>query len=267
MLTRYFFSFLILFLMLGISGCDLESDGSYGGVSPADADSESLAYRTGGAWCEGIGCSGERLSGDVLRVWNEHIEGETNGKQIQPDCVPRYYQAHSDTEFAGTVVFFHGFTACPQQYFSISEQLAAKGFDVFLPLMPGQGREPFDGPKGEDDNFHDLPGGKDYHRYEDFVDKMNELGSFIEGPKVITGLSGGAALATGAAIEGKGIWDRVLLYAPYYKNPGISGYGSAVLDVFIPSFVNDWGPQCRKIERWTGEEPDCAPSKSTPSGP
>ncbi|MFW7379456.1 MAG: alpha/beta hydrolase [Oligoflexus sp.] len=192
------------------------------------------------------------LPAEVYRQWQEHIRAETEGKQIQPDCQPTYFPASDEVPFQGIVVFFHGFTACPQQYFSIGSQLADHGFEVFLPLMPGQGREPRDGPGGNDDNYYDLPGGKDKDRYQNFVDRMNAMARAATGTKVIAGLSGGGSLATGAAIHGKDIWDRILVYAPYYKNPGMSGVASAALDVLWPSFKNDWGPECRENRRQLG---------------
>ncbi len=188
-------------------------------------------------------------SAELMRIWNEHIQEETAGKKLQADCWPKHFAASKDVAFQGTMVVFHGFTACPQQFFSIGEQLAAKGFEVFIPLLPGQGREPLDGFQGEKDNFYDLPGGADQGRYQKFVDKMNQLGRAARGTRIIAGLSGGGALAAGAAVHGKDIWNRAILYAPYLKNPGISGAGSAVLDVFMPNYVNDWGPNCRATRR------------------
>ncbi len=199
------------------------------------------------------------LSAEANALWEQHVQDETAGKKIQPACMPRFYPANPDVPRRGMLMFFHGFTACPQQYFAISERLSAQGFDIFLPLMPGQGREPFDGPQGVKDNFYDLPTGKDFPRYQKFVDSMNTLASKVPGPRVISGLSGGAALATGAAIYGQGIWDRILVYSPYYKNPGIQGPASAVLDVFVPGFVNDWGPDCRvNRKRQGGRQGLCA---------
>ncbi|MDQ3232988.1 MAG: lysophospholipase [Pseudobdellovibrionaceae bacterium] len=122
-------------------------------------------------------------------------------------------------------------------------------------MTPGQGREPFDGPKGQDDNHKDLPstenkaeykpGDDENDRLQFFVQSMNEIARQSKGEKILAGLSGGGGLATGAVEAGPDIWTRLLLYAPYYKNPGISGVGSAVLGQVMPGFVNDWGPKCR----------------------
>jgi alpha-beta hydrolase superfamily lysophospholipase len=191
----------------------------------------------------------------AAQLWQKHIELETGGKNIQPGCVPRFYQANPAAERRGTVMFFHGFTACPQQYFDISELLAQKGWDVYLPLMPGQGRVP-DAPTKDKENHMDLPSTDNPNEYKDgddendrlqfFVKSMNEIAAATPGEKVLVGLSGGGGLATGAAADGQGLWNRVLLYAPYYKNPGVSGPLSAFLDRVMPGFVTDWGPKCRQ---------------------
>jgi alpha-beta hydrolase superfamily lysophospholipase len=208
--------------------------------------------------------STEGMTPSAAQLWEKHVQYETGGKKIQPDCMPRFYPASPAVERRGMVMFFHGFTACPQQYFAISEMLAAKGYDVYLPLMPGQGREPLDGPKGDNDNYKELPstqhkGGNFPHEYQDgddendrlqyFVKSMNEIAAATPGERIIVGLSGGGGLATGAAAEGQGLWARALLYAPYYKNPGASGWSSALLDQIMPGFVNDWGPECRENRR------------------
>ncbi len=185
-------------------------------------------------------------------LWDEHIRSETAGKKIQKECWPKFYKASPNVPRRGMLMFFHGFTACPQQYFDYAEELSSKGWDVFLPLLPGQGREPFDGPTGVKDNFYDLPTGKDFARYQHFVEKMNQLAAAVPGPRVIGGLSGGASLAVGSAVYGQDLWDRALFYAPYFKNPGISGPASAVLDVFVPGYVNDWGPDCRATRQRKG---------------
>lgn len=200
-----------------------------------------------------------------MDLWNQYVQSEIGSDKIQADCMPRIYRADPMVERKGMLMFFHGFTACPQQYFAISERLSKLGYDVYLPLLPGQGREPLDGPKGVDDNYKTLPS-TEYHgngsrredldgdgisdRYRKFVMEMNEIARLApRGDKVIAGLSGGGALATGAAIAGSDVWDRVLVYAPYYKNPGINGPASAFMNTVLPGLKNDWGAECRETRK------------------
>lgn len=195
----------------------------------------------------------------VRALWEQHVERETvtentaPDQAVQPDCHPRFYPARDGVKRRGMVMYFHGFTACPQQYFDIASMLADRGFDVFLPLMPGQGRAP----SGDSDHLDDLPSQArwasntpppPHPRYVAFVEEMNQIAEHSTGIKALAGLSGGAGLATGAAIAGQSddgnLWDRVLLYAPYYLNPGIQRYASGILGFIYPGLTNNWGEAC-----------------------
>lgn len=238
-------SFLALLLLAGsLLGCSAN-------VTGASSDDRGLQ-------AENL----EQSDAEAQRLWAAYVADETAGKELQADCVPRYLPAANGAPKRGMLMFFHGFTACPQQYFDIGAQLQAEGFDVYLPLLPGHGRTPtYDGYGmfQEKDNLDDLPNlanGAEYavdgdqvnDRHEAFVARMNEIAALAEAPvKVIAGLSGGGSLATGAALSGKGIWDRALLYAPYYKNPKLNGPLSALLGTVTPGFLNDWGDDCREV--------------------
>jgi pimeloyl-ACP methyl ester carboxylesterase len=197
----------------------------------------------------------------VRKLWLDHVAYETkeqnkSGKAVRPDCMPRFYPHSEIAPRKGMVMFFHGFTACPQQYFDIADMLSAEGFDVFLPLMPGQGRVE----TGKEDFLADLPSKytqerfKDnslqHPRYVEFVEKMNQIAAASTGIKALAGLSGGGGLATGAAIAGQtangNIWNRVLLYAPYYSNPGTTKALADVVGFFNPGVETDWGDACRQ---------------------
>jgi pimeloyl-ACP methyl ester carboxylesterase len=197
----------------------------------------------------------------VRGLWTAHIKYETkdrntSGKEVRPDCKPRFYPHSESAPRKGMVMFFHGFTACPQQYFDIAEMLSAEGFDVFLPLMPGQGRVE----TGKEDHLKDLPSkgtmevyppndSKQHPEYAVFVQKMNAIANASTGIKALAGLSGGGGLATDAAIAGQtatgNIWSRVLLYAPYYQNPGATKALADFVGFFNPGVKNDWGEGCR----------------------
>ncbi|MBC7533694.1 MAG: alpha/beta hydrolase [Oligoflexus sp.] len=188
-------------------------------------------------------------------LWAEHVKFETDGQKIQAACIPRFSPASTKVKRRGMVMFMHGFTACPQQYLAMAPLLNAKGYDVYLPLNPGHGREPFDGPRGKKDNHQTLPSTEhknEYKRDKDenirqrfFVDSMNAIARAETGEKILAGLSGGASYATTAVQADPDLWNRLLLYAPYYKNPGLSAVGSAVIDQIMPGFVDDWGDECR----------------------
>lgn len=196
----------------------------------------------------------------VASLWSDYVELETSTlntsqRPIQAECEPRFYPANSAGKFTrrGMVMFFHGFSACPQQYFKIAELLSDKGFDVFLPLSPGHGRSP----DAEDNDFlDDLPSKKTsqrpyvHARYAEFVKTMNKIAAASSGIRVIAGLSGGGGLAATAALWGQDdydtLWDRALLYAPYFKNPGPTQGLVDAVGFFNPGVKNDWGESCRR---------------------
>lgn len=204
----------------------------------------------------------QRIENQTVRdLWTAHIRYETkernsSGKEIRPDCMPRFYPHNESAPRKGMVMFFHGFTACPQQYFDIAEMLSAEGFDVFLPLMPGQGRLE----TGKEDYLADLPSKYTQERYQgnplqhplyvEFITRMNEIAATSTGVKALAGLSGGGGLATGAAIASQSatgnVWSRVLLYAPYYSNPGTTKALADVVGFFNPGVKTDWGDGCRR---------------------
>ncbi len=195
---------------------------------------------------------------EVRRLWQLHVEKETkarntSGRNLQPDCQPRYYPAHPEAPRRGMVVYLHGFSACPQQYYDVSERLALKGYDVFLPLLPGQGRSAL----GKDDYVKDLPSKRTLQKpaqhpaYLEFVQDINALAAASTGERILAGLSGGASLATGAAVAGQteqgNIWTRLLLYSPYYRIPGVLEPLTEFLGLTNPGtrILNDWGDGCR----------------------
>lgn len=194
----------------------------------------------------------ERMS----TLWNNYVEytsaSNTSGIALQEDCKPRAFPASTSVKKKGMVMFFHGFSACPQQYFKIAPKLSAAGYDVLLPTLPGHGRQPkADG----SDYLHDLPSKRTnskplmHEGYREFVERMNEIARNATGEVVLAGLSGGGGLATAAAVLGQkgegNIWDRLLLYAPYYKNPGTSQALVNSIGLVRPETRNDWGETCR----------------------
>ena len=69
---------------------------------------------------------------------HEQISSAPHG--LQQDCVPRRFPSTApNSTYKGVAVLFHGFSACPQQYFQLAPRLAAEGYDVLLPLTPGHG--------------------------------------------------------------------------------------------------------------------------------
>lgn len=178
-----------------------------------------------------------------IAAWNSYVSDTKAGARhgLQSDCIPRRFAATNGTAFRGTAVLFHGFTACPQQYFQLAKLLAATGYDVLLPLLPGHGNTVTGasnqshvqrrqlsmggtlfcvaGCLGSIDDVEGLPtepGG-----YQMFVDRINAIVLLSSGMRVVAGLSVGASLAAaaGQAVDGSGraLYTRQLILSPMLR--------------------------------------------------
>lgn len=154
------------------------------------------------------------------QAWAEYIK-TIDLDQIQEPCRPRIIREKAP--FQGVAVLYHGYSACPQQFFELAEELTAKGYAVVLPLLPGHGRlwSESDGKKIDDVSL--LPQGllslpNSYQTsYVQLAAQMNHLASFVHGQRVIAGLSTGGSLVSMATILRSDLWDRQLILSPLYE--------------------------------------------------
>ena len=70
--------------------------------------------------------------------WHSYTD-EINQVTRQTDCAPRMLKGSPEVSRRGAVLMLHGFGGCPQQFFDLAQHIASQGFDVLLPLLPGQG--------------------------------------------------------------------------------------------------------------------------------
>ncbi|HEY9839803.1 MAG TPA: alpha/beta fold hydrolase [Candidatus Obscuribacterales bacterium] len=200
----------------------------------------------------------EALSPAAEKIWKQHIDALV-GQPIQQPCQPFRVAAHGIRQ--GSAVLFHGFTACPQQYWEIAGLLADKGFDVFVPLLPGHGRN-YATKAGKAgalkvmDDFSTLPGDAGYAKYKQLAAAMTGIIKDRPGSKLVAGLSLGGVVAASAMIQAPDIYDRALLMTPLFdvveeKRPYLPS-ANAVL----PSHLVEWGPNC-ELERKGGRGGYC----------
>ncbi|XHX80339.1 MAG: alpha/beta hydrolase [Stenomitos frigidus ULC029] len=110
---------------------------------------------------------------------------------------------------AKVIVFFHGFTALPEQFVPIGEVFFQAGYNVLIPLLPGHGQA---------GNWHDgnpppLP--KTPLLYQEFGQNWLKNAQALGDRVLVSGLSGGSTLAAWLALEHSQQVDRGLLFAPY----------------------------------------------------
>jgi esterase/lipase len=191
------------------------------------------------------------LPSHAQTLWDEYVKEETTSATLQEKCVPLQLRPSKSVDEKGLLVIYHGFSGCPNQFINIGRKLAAQGYHVLMPLLPGQGRVPLkiDRENGtvKDDNTA-MP--RNVEGYRNLTRKINQIAGHYPGYKVIAGLSGGGAQATGTAVAGydpetdKNIWDRALLMVPLYKIPGLQGTAADIVNMSIPTFNAGFGNGC-----------------------
>ena len=130
--------------------------------------------------------------------------------QLQADCMPQFHRARASRR--GAVLLLHGFGGCPQQFNALAPLLAAAGFDVLVPRLPGHGHALL--ADGSED-LTAVPTGRDWEtRYGDFVVSMNDIMAASPGLRVLVGFSLGGALAVNAVLRAPDLYDRLLLLTP-----------------------------------------------------
>lgn len=150
---------------------------------------------------------------EIDQIWQmmraEHL------KDIQPQCEPQRYSPPQGITKRGSAVLLHGYSACPDQYDVLGPQLAAQGYEVFVPLFPGHGAKPLALKPRKDDVEHVPRVGAGWGP---FVTRINELGQKFSGERVLVGLSHGSNLALRAIQLQPTLWDKAFLMAPKLAN-------------------------------------------------
>ncbi|RYZ91230.1 MAG: hypothetical protein EOP04_01160 [Proteobacteria bacterium] len=164
------------------------------------------------------------------------------------DCASFYVPSSPNVAPKGVAVLFHGYTACPQQYWELSQRLKENGYATLAVLLPGQGRGPapfayagrltgqeevsapiqekdlrmIDGRHYADYYAEFIPKVQngEWKRYLEFVEDVNKFAKSLPGEKVVGGLSVGGELANYAYIHSPTLYKRALLIAPFYGMPG-----------------------------------------------
>ena len=149
--------------------------------------------------------------------WNAYVAWEEE-LDFQDNCAPFLREPDDGVTYKGTVVFLHGFSACPQQYFDLAELLAAEGYRTLVPVLPGHGR-PY--PDINKDDSGGLPGPNTWRKaYDAFAAQINGVMAMADGERVIGGLSGGGAATLYLVDEARDVYDRALVMAPFIAIAG-----------------------------------------------
>ncbi|MDJ0927071.1 MAG: alpha/beta fold hydrolase [Gammaproteobacteria bacterium] len=132
--------------------------------------------------------------------------------ELQFGCRPRRYRPPADGPRRGAILALHGFSACPQQFFQLGPELAARGYDVLVPILPGHGLLP---DEAGNEDLSTVPTAETWAQaYGGLAVQMNDIMLLSPGQRVVVGYSLGGTLAINAAFRDRELYERMLLIAP-----------------------------------------------------
>jgi pimeloyl-ACP methyl ester carboxylesterase len=156
-----------------------------------------------------------KQSPEFAEAWNAYAK-KAESRGLQENCKPRWYKAKEGVDFKGTIVLHHGFTACPQQFFEISERyLVPAGYDVLLTVLPGHGGK-WD--EKNHDDYEALMGRNNFEQVtEEFVEQINAVMEKAAGEKIAGGLSIGSEFAYDSVLRKPGLYSRLIMVSPFFR--------------------------------------------------
>ena len=141
------------------------------------------------------------------------IEAEA-GQNLQDGNRTGFVKSHL-TPAKGVVLGLHGWSAGTWQFEHLAPQLAAQGYHVYIPRLPGHGVVDDTGQP----TSRDFPINNQMNRYSEFADKAYAEAASLGLPVHTIGLSGGGAIALD--IAGRHEVASSMLYDPFLS-PGDS---------------------------------------------
>ncbi len=196
-----------------------------------------------------------RLNPETRKQWLAHLAGQAK-IPLQPACHSYALSPPADQPKRGNIILLHGFTACPQQFEDLAPLLAAAGFQVFVPLLPGHGRPPRQTAEGWQDDLSEMPDEAHYQRYHEFAQEMGEWLQAEPGLNVISGLSLGGSVAASAFAKAPAVFDRALILTPFMDVPFPQNLALFPANALLPNFIRSWGASCEN-ERANGRNGYC----------
>ena len=201
-------------------------------------------------------------------VWKNYLDSIEVDKAldegIQKQCEPRVFPSKT-SETKGVIMLFHGYTACPQQFFEWAERLNNLSWEVVVPLHPGHGYKKLE----NGDNMKYLPDSTNFKKkYGDFVTSMNELmKAYPENlKKQVAGLSLGGAMAAQAISSDPNLYEQALILTPAFEYSNWKArYVSRILfslrnwkwitrtDKYkeLMNSLQGWGEPCEREAAWS----------------
>ena len=167
-------------------------------------------------------------------VRTEDIQAaEAEIPDLSPEC-GTILMTHEE-KVADAIVFFHGFTSCPDQFATLGEQYFNQGYNVLIPKQPRHGLQEFDGTPLKGLSAEELAA---------FGTQIADIAQGLGERVVVVGLSGGGSITTWLAQERADI-DLAIPIAPFLgigfiPRPLTRPLTNLIL--LIPDFHQWWDP-------------------------
>ena len=167
-------------------------------------------------------------------VRTEDIQAaEAEIPDLSPEC-GTMLMTHEE-KVADAIVFFHGFTSCPDQFATLGEQYFNQGYNVLIPKQPRHGLQEFDGTPLKGLSAEELAA---------FGTQIADIAQGLGERVVVVGLSGGGSITTWLAQERADI-DLAIPIAPFLgigfiPRPLTRPLTNLIL--LIPDFHQWWDP-------------------------
>jgi len=149
----------------------------------------------------------------VARVETLQAQDEASGV-INPVCLPTVMTHDEKTD--KVIIFFHGFTSCPEQFRELGTQFYDLGYNVYIPRMPHHGYT---------DQLSDALLETTAEDLAAFATESIDIAHGLGDQVIVGGLSGGGTITAWIAQEHKDV-DLAVMVSPFL------GIG------FIPTSLN-----------------------------
>ena len=171
-------------------------------------------------------------------------QAEAASGELNPVCESIVLDHGQKTD--NVIVFFHGFTSCPEQFRELGQQMFDDGYNVYIPRMPHHGKT---------DRSRDALLGTTAEELAAFSTESIDIAQGLGERIVAGGLSGGGTIAVWVAQENAAV-DRVIAVAPFlgvgFIPTPLNRILARVIDI-IPNIPMWWDPTTK------ADNPNTAP--------
>ena len=177
----------------------------------------------------------------ITRIDAQRAEDEASGV-INSVCLPTIMTHGEKTE--KVIIFYHGFTSCPEQFRELGETFYEQGYNVYIPRLPYHGHTDQMSEALLDTTAEELAA---------FATETVDIGRGLGDDLIVAGLSGGGTLTTWIAQEHEDV-EKVVMIAPFlgigFIPTALNRPVARLIDE-IPNIWMWWDPKAKEANPFT----------------